>query len=159
MIMKGDLVNQAFDLMRISGLTTKMTPEDMERGLTILERMVLSYENNGLFLSYNKSDTYPTPDASEDSGIADSNVSAIVMLLFKNTCPAYGKQFPAEMIQEADTAYRGLFSTIPPSRAQNQFQPSGQGNRRHCGVWGDRYMRTEEALTSNNNGQIDDVTL
>ena len=73
-IKKGDIVNQSFDLMRISGLTSKMTPEDMERGLTILERMVLSYENNGLFLSYKKSNTYPTPDADEDSGLADSNV-------------------------------------------------------------------------------------
>ena len=159
MITKGQIVNQSFDLMRISGLTSKATPEDTERGLTTLERMILSYENNGLFLSYNKSELYPNPDFYEESGIADSNVSAIVMLLFKNMCPAYGKQFPVELIQEADTAYRGLFNTIPPSRAQNQFQPSGQGNRRHCGVWGDRYMRTEEALTSNNNGQIDDLTL
>lgn len=159
MTTKGEIVNQSFDLMRISGLTSKATPEDTTRGLTTLERIVLSYENKGLFLSYNKSPDYPVPDANEDSGIVDSNISAIVMLLFKSLCPAYGKQFPAEMVQEADDAYRGLFSTIPPIKAQNPRQPAGQGNRIGCNIYRSPYMTSEEDLTVKDNGQLDDLTI
>lgn len=159
---KIEIVNQTFDLMRISGLTVDPTPEDQVTGLTILERMILSYENNGLFLSYNKSDEFPTPDPNEESGLADKSIHAVVMLLFKNVCSAFGKIFPRELREEADTAYRGLFETIPPVRVQNRNQPAGQGQYPYCNGLSNfyySYKPREERLSVTKDGQLEDLTI
>lgn len=158
---KGEIVNQMFELMRISGLTSKASPEEKTIGLYTLERMVLSYENNGLFLSYNKSDLYPNPDSSEESGLRDHDIHAIVLLLFKNVCPAFGKAFPAELREEADTAYRGLFNTIPPTTVQNPYQPAGAGQYGYCysGRYYNSYMPSEDRLSVTSDGQLEDLTI
>lgn len=158
---KGEVVNQTYILMRISGLTVDPTPEDMTIALTALERMILSYENNGLFLSYNKSIEYPNPDPAEESGLSDANIHAVVLLLFKNIAPAFGKIFPLEMREEADTAYRSLFNTIPPVMKQNPLQPSGQGSYPYCSssAFKPNYMPVTEDLTVNSDGQVDDITI
>jgi hypothetical protein len=150
-----------YTLMRISGLTTNAGPEEITTGLVILERMILSYENNGLFLSYNRSEDYPIPDPAEESGLGDKNIQAVVLLLFKNVCPALGKQFPLELREEADTAYRGLFDTIPPTRRQNPMQPAGQGMYRGCYAdsWYRSYMNTDEQITVENDGTLDEITI
>lgn len=157
-ITKGDLVKQCYVSMRISGLTVDPTPEDMEMGLAVLERMVLSLENKGIFLSYNRSDNYPNPDPSEESGISDKNSQAIILLLFKNLCSAFGKVFPQDLKGEAYTAYQGLFNNEPPVKAQNPYQPAGQGSNRYVGQYapGRNYMPTEEQLTIRKNGQLED---
>lgn len=159
---KVEIVNQAFILMRISGLTTDPTPEDVKLGLTILERMILSYENMGLFLSYNKSSNQPVPGPNEETGLSDKSTQAIVLLLFKNMCPAFGKIFPQDLKGEADMAYRGLFDTIPPIRVQNPRQPAGQGQYPYCNGTGQfyyAYMPREERLSVTKNGQLEDLTL
>ena len=160
-LMKGEIVNQMFVLMRISGLTTNASPEDTTIALSILERMVLSYENNGLFLAYNKSEHYPTPDPSEESGIRDHDIQAVTLLLFKNVCPAFGKIFPAELREESDTAYRGLFSPVPPTTVQNPRQPAGAGQYGYCysGRYYNAYMPTEERLSVTSDGQLEDLTI
>lgn len=159
---KIEIVNQMYVLMRISGLTTSPSNEDVTTALTVLERMILSYENNGLFLSYNKSDEFPVPDPNEESGLADKSIHAVVMLLFKNVCSAFGKLFPRELREEADTAYRGLFDTIPPIRVQNRNQPAGQGQYPWCNGTGQfyySYKPREERLSVNKDGQLEDLTL
>lgn len=147
--------------MRISGLTVDPTPEDTSIALATLERIILSYENNGLFLSYNKSPEYPYPDPSEESGIADSNIQAVTLLLYKNLATAFGKAFPNEMREEADTAYRSLFNTIPPVMKQNPLQPSGQGSYPYCSssAFKPNYMPTDDDITVNSGGQLDDLTI
>lgn len=158
---KIEIVNQMYTMMRISGLTTDPTPEDTVIGLTILERMILSYENNGLFLSYNKSEFQPTPDANEESGLPDKSINAVVLLLMKNTVSAFGKIFPSELREEASMAYRGLFDTTPPIRVQNRYQPSGQGQYQYCssGSGYYSYMPREERLSVTSDGQLEDLTI
>jgi len=158
---KGEIVDQAFVLMRISGLTIKASPPEIGMALSALERMVLSYENSGLFLSYNKSETYPMPDPSEESGLNDKSIQAIVLLLFKNLCPAFGKMFPLELREEASMAYRGLFSVIAPTRGQNPMQPSGQGNNRYVGDIGfnRKYMPDQKDINVNNDSSLEGLEL
>lgn len=161
-ITKGEIVLQTYVLMRISGLTVSPTPEDTEIALVSLERMILSYENNGLFLSYNKSESYPSPDPDEESGLSDKSIQAVALLLFKNVAPAFGKAFPPELREEVDTAYRGLFETIPPIRIQNRRQPAGAGQYPYCNGHGNlyySYMPREERLSVNKDGQLEDLTL
>ena len=161
-ITKGEIVIQTYVLMRISGLTVSPTPSDNEIALSSLERMILSYENLGLFLSYNRSDNYPCPDPAEESGLSDKSIQAVALLLFKNVAPAFGKSFPPELREEADTAYRGLFETIPPIRLQNPRQPAGAGQYPYCNGSGNMYyayMPREERLSVNKDGQLEDLTL
>lgn len=161
-ITKGDIVNQMYELMRISGLTVNASPEDTTLALKILERMILSYENKGLFLSYNKSEYYPDPDPNEESGLSDKSVQAAVLLLMKNTVSAFGKIMPDELRDEADRAYDGLFETIPPIRRQNPRQPSGQGTWPYCNGGESfyySYMPSDDRLSVNDDGQLEDLTL
>lgn len=161
-ITKGEIVNQTYVLMRISGLTVDATPEDTTLALTVLERLILSYENQGLFLSYNKSEDYPNPDPAEESGLSDKSIQAAALLLFKNIAPAFGKVFPEDLKDELNVAWMGLFDTIPPIRIQNPRQPAGQGAYPYCN--GNEqlyysYMPREERLSVNGDGQLEDLTL
>ena len=48
MITKGDIVRQAFQHLRISGLTNKARNEDTQLALQTLESMLLAWTNKGL---------------------------------------------------------------------------------------------------------------
>lgn len=159
-ITKGVLVDQMFKMLRISaGLTTEPDAEEVGDALTILERVVLALENKGLFLGYNKAEYLFEPDPSEESGIRDTDVHAIVLLLCKNVAPLFGKVLPPDLLTELDDAMMGLYDHTAPVRVQNPYQPAGQGNRQYC--FGDRYytryMPEEDRLTVTNGGQLEDL--
>lgn len=158
-ITKGDLVSQMFSVLRISGITRAASPEDMMDALTVLERVCLSLENRGLFLGFNKAANLFEPCPDDESGLADKNVHAIVLMLAKNVAPLFGKQLPFEVLSELDMAEAALFPSIPPIRVQNPYQPAGQGNRRYCysDRWYSRYMPDDDRLTVENNGQLENL--
>lgn len=161
-ITKGEIVDKTYLLMRISGLTVDATPEDKSLALSALEDMILSYENMGLFLSYNKSETYPDPDPAEESGLSDKSIQAVKLLLFENIAPAFGKVFPESLKDQRDMAYMGLFDTVPPIRIQNPRQPAGQGAYPYCNGNEQLYysfMPREERLSVTDGGQLEDLTL
>ena len=160
-VTKGDLVNQMFVMLRISGITANPSPEDMEDALNILERIVLALENKGLFLGWNKSSNLFMPNPDEQSGLGDKNVNAIVLLLAKNVAPTFGKALSNDLLDELKDAMEALYSSAPPTRVQNPYQPAGQGDRRFCHSdrYYNRYMPSEERLNVTNGGQLEDLVV
>ena len=154
-ITKGNIVNQMFVMLRISGMTSGATPEDTVDALNILERMVLSLENIGLRLGFQKSSVTAGPQPADESGIRDKDVHAIVLLLAKSVAPAFNKALHPDLRAELVTAWSGLFDTVAPIRVQNPYQPAGQGNNYYCqDNWYNRFMNSEDRLTVENNGQL-----
>lgn len=152
MITKGDIVRQAFTHLRISGLTSKATPEDTRLALQTLESMLLAWTNKGLNLSWNKSDNFVDPDPHEDSGISDANYEAIYVNLAVKLLPPFGKEAPTRLESFARELYAGLFSTVLPTQQNNTYMPLGSGNRR--GAYTPVYQEANETIDIENDGNI-----
>jgi hypothetical protein len=82
---KIELVNGAFAELRISGLTSATDAEDIELGLSALERIMYSAK---LPLPYNFEDI---PDPNTESGLPEHAVLAIELKLAQRLAPSYNK--------------------------------------------------------------------
>lgn len=152
MITKADIVRQAFAHLRISGLTSKATPEDTQLGLQTLEAMLLAWTNKGLNLSWNKSPGFTDPDPQEDSGISDANYEAVYVNLAVKLLPAFGKEAPTQLNSFSRELYSGLFDTTLPVQQNNAYMPLGSGNRR--GAYTPVYQQPSETIDIENDGNI-----
>lgn len=151
MITKGDIVNQAYVNLRISGLTSKATPEDTKMGLQTLEVMLLSWTNNGLNLGWIKSPYITDPDPQEDSGISDASYEAIYINLAVKLAPAFGKM-PNQLDSMARELYSALFDKELPVYENNEYMPLGSGNR--CGAYAPAYQEGSETIDIENDGNL-----
>ena len=151
MITKGDIVRQAYAHLRISGLTSKATPEDTQLGLQTLEAMLLAWTNKGLNLSWKKSEDFVDPDPQKDSGISDANYEAIYVNLAVKLAPAFGKA-PTQLNTYANELYAGLFDVVLPTQQNNEYMPLGSGNRR--GYYTPIYQESSEPIDVENDGNI-----
>lgn len=151
MITKGDIVRQAFQHLRISGLTNKATPEDTQLALQTLESMLLAWTNKGLNLSWNKSDNFVDPDPQEDSGISDADYEAIYVNLAVKLAVPFGKP-PTQLDSFARELYAGLFSTELHTQQNNAYMPLGSGNRR--GTCAPVFQQPNEPIDVENDGNI-----
>ena len=151
MITKGDIAAQAFQHLRISGLTNEATPRDTQLALQTLESMLLAWTNKGLNLSWNKSDDFTNPEPQEDSGISDADYEAIYVNLAVKLAPAFGKP-PTQLDSFARELYSGLFSTVLPTQQNNQYMPLGSGSRH--GAYAPAYQEGNEPIDVENDGNI-----
>ena len=128
MITKNELVLDALDQLRISGLTVKATPEEVTHAIKRMDSMINAWQNSGLCLTYNKSAGYNDIDLLQDSGVKDSDALAVVLNLAKTLAPSYGQGFDSLALGEAKQAYDNLFSVELVMREPDTFLPVGQGN-------------------------------
>lgn len=155
-ILKGDIVNQAFVNLRISGLTTDASPEDTSLGLQTLEAMMLSWTNKGLNLSWNKSEYYTNPDPQEESGISDTTYEAAYINLACKLAPVFGKA-SGELKSYAQELYSNLFSKELPTQNSNPYLPVGQGFQ--IDVYDREFQKPDKPINVENDGQLDDLTI
>ncbi len=128
MITKNELVVDAFEQLRISGLTVSPSPSEITSAVRRMDSMILSWQNQGLCLNYNNSEGYSKTDPLQESGIADSDALAVVLNLAKTLAPSYGQQIDRATLGEAKTAFEGLYSVELTMREPDTFQPTGAGN-------------------------------
>lgn len=151
MITKGDIVDQAFIQLRISGLTSNASPEDSKMAAVVLESMMLAWTNKGLNLGWIKDADITDPDLQEDSGLSDSSYEAAYVNLAVKLAPAFGKP-PTQLDSFARELYAGLFSTELPVQQNNEYMPLGSGNR--CGAFTPAYQESSEPIDIENDGNI-----
>ena len=107
MITKNDLVLDAYEEMRVSGITVSPQPGEIVSGIKKMDNMVLSWQNKGICLAYVRSAGYNDIDPNQDSGVNDVNAFAIVYNLAKTLCPMFGKQADRETKVNSKIAYEG----------------------------------------------------
>ena len=129
MYTKGDVANQAFEELRISGLTVDPTPEDMSLAVRRLDAIVNGWKNYNICLGYNESADPIGIDPGQEAGTSDNDFYALVLNLAKSLAPAFGKTPAAETLVQAKIAYEGLFSLTPVQREGTPYQPMGSGSR------------------------------
>jgi len=129
MITKGDLVNGALALMRISGLTRQPTPEDLQTGLEVADDYAAELSVM-LPIPYIQPATYGQSDPSDNSGLTPQMAGAFKKLLVGQLLGFYGKEIPPSV---GITATQGLKALehllVDVPLAQNPSTlPVGSGN-------------------------------
>lgn len=164
MIRKGDIVNDAYSRLRISGLTVNPSPEDVSVALMRLEDMASEWEERNICLSYNFED-YNDVDANSDSGIPRWASNAVKANLAIRLLADFGKEITPSLMMAANSSLSFVVSKTAKVR-QTQYSnrmPIGSGNSRIYRY--QRYYKTSEQAPQDCDtipmvvGQIDDYSI
>lgn len=139
---KGYIVDEAFNLLAISGLTTVPTAREVERALNRLEDMMYELESRNICSSY----VFESfPDANTESGIPPQFTNAALTNVAVRIAASYGRPLTADIASQARQSMSNWSARTakvnpinPPSR-----QPRGSGNTFRWQNWY-RYYRFED---------------
>jgi len=163
-MLKSELIANAYQQLRIWGITTSADPEDTAAALRLLDSMMAELqEQRGCNIGYNFTDT---PDPNDPLGVRLENQYAVELGLAVRLIPLFNKQVPEKLLELASGAVstmvgqavkNNLRQVAPPSR-----MPRGSGAR-----YANRYRRfnapdisPEDVSTANKMsiGDINDYT-
>lgn len=117
MATKGDIVNSAYKRLRISGLTTNASPEEVTEALDELEDICAQLESRNICLSYNFNSE---PDPSDESGVQSFAVGPLKDILAARLAVYFGKN---EALYAK--SQKAAISTLAATTAQvRHVQPS-----------------------------------
>lgn len=106
-ITKIDLINMAFEHLRISGITTQAVPEEIQFALSLLERMAAELQERNIVLGYNFEDV---PDVNSDAGIELWAANGIETNLAARMAASFGKTISNELALMARQSMSNLSS-------------------------------------------------
>lgn len=130
-LLKGDIANDAFSELRISGLTVNPTPEDNRLAIRKLEALAAEYVARNINLNYNFEEF---PDPGSPSGIPLHLSNAVSICLAERMLTDFGKGMqPDPTLMKSYSAAVSYLSSVtasinkalPPARF-----PRGSGNNR-----------------------------
>jgi len=128
---KIDVINSAYQQLRISGITVKPTAGHISAALDMLEDIMsdLALTKN-VNINWNFEEN---PDANSYTGIERGHLNSIKKFLAINMIPAFNKVVPQELTRLASVAMSGLVSFVA-SRDIREVQPPrtmprGSGHR------------------------------
>jgi hypothetical protein len=151
-IAKGEIAILVFDALGLNDGLTEPLPGEVAYVMGVMERTVAQWEKKGIQLGYIYSDPVIGPDPSDPTGLADTDVDAVVNNIAVKSAPKFGRMASPDVKAMAHEGYALLFSVVLPTLEQHPYQPAGQGN---CGG----YMPIIEELTIPDDGSIDDITI
>lgn len=145
---KIQLVSQAFDELRINGITSKADSEDVVLALNSLEQLMseLTIDIGWRFEE--------DPDPNTMSGIQRFAESAIYLALAVRIAPRYGKD--ANLIRgQASAAMNALMSKVNKPRrvSYSTRMPLGLGNRRQY-PYGSQFMPAPDQAPNDVNTEV-----
>jgi len=140
---KAEIINQAFEEIRISGITVTQGPSGNVIGLNRLESMMAQYfEGNNLDVGY-----VFGSDINADTGVTLAHQDMMVSNLASRIVTSYGKDIPVELGRRT----RGTLNTSVGITARNRTNPiessrrmpRGSGNTLREPTWV-RFARPEQ---------------
>lgn len=139
---KGYIVDEAFNLLAISGLTTVPTPREIERVLNRLEDMMYELHSRNICSTYVFEEF---PDPNTESGISPAFINAALTNLAMRVAASYGRPLSQDIASQARQSMSNWSARTarvnpinPPFR-----QPRGSGNTFRWQNWY-RYYRLED---------------
>lgn len=144
-VTKGDLVSGAYRAyMRISGLTTKASPEEIQLALEQADDLAAQMKADGWDLGWNYPDNYGSSLPSDNSGLTREMAGPFKVKLSEYLLQAFGKpitQSLAMQIRAAENTLNQLLVDVAPADNPPTL-PIGSGNE-----WRrtDRYFYPEPA--------------
>ena len=135
-MLKAEAINQAYDQIRISGLTTQQVPEEVIIALRELDQLMYQWRVLGRDVNYN----FPPPttgdervlsDPAEAMGVFDWAQAGVIASLAKNLVTYFGKAVPTSLAAVARVGLRTIMQQTFRSE-DNPYphrMPIGSGNR------------------------------
>lgn len=127
---KAEIVNAAYDEIRISGLTVNPSPSDLVDGLERLEDMMAEFQMNyNMALGYNFENS---PNINSETGVTRNFNPMMKYCLATRLIPMFNKQVPPKLLQLESAAFSGAqginaamnMREVQPPRTM----PRGSGN-------------------------------
>lgn len=135
-ILKVDIIRDAYSQMRISGLTTDPTPEDLELALIRLEDMAAEWDSAMMKVGYAFEDE---PDPNTPTNIPSWSKLAFSQQLACMLLSDFGKTITAELKMKCDASMSNLASRTAAERIRGVDYPQrmarGSGNTLRWNRW------------------------
>ena len=132
MITKRDIVDEAFELLGMSGYNLDDSPEDSQSVLLSLDNMMAGMQNGSYDFGYILADDVTESYLGDDSGIKRDALSGISHKLALRICNKFGKQPSPLLYKEADDAYNEMltiYQQIPEVAYSTDNIVLGAGNK------------------------------
>ena len=161
---KGDIINQAYSKLRISGKTKIPDASDIELAIGELELIANEIESRNLCTGFNFEEE---PDPASKHGLDRKYVAHYAAILAARLMPDFGKGSAPDplMIQRASVAWSTIasLSMVVKTASYPSRMPIGSGNRRCYFEYSDFYVPEATPPTSSESkymavGEIDDFT-
>lgn len=127
--LKGDIINAAFDRLRISGLTFAPGARENKAALRRLESLAARLKGSNICVGYVFEDR---PDAGTESGVDLTFSAAFELMLASSLASDYGKALPPSLVAELQAATTALYANtakVLPVQYPRRH-PVGRGNSR-----------------------------
>jgi hypothetical protein len=130
---KKELIKATFDAIGISGFEFDLQPEDREAALRRLDAMMATWNADGLRLGYPLHNSPADSDITEDAGVPDSAIEAVIENFSLRIAPIYKKPVTREQRVTAMKSYDTLMmrqaGLSPEEKKLPGTLPLGQGNK------------------------------
>ncbi len=132
--LKGDIINAAYEELRISGLTVNPTPEDLELALSRLENMMTMLKGRNICTGYSFEDE---PDPNSLHNVGRKFWYGIGVNLALRLQIPFNKQISQELRIQANAEMSNMSGRTALTRQVNypDRQPRGAGNTLRWGRW------------------------
>jgi len=128
-LLKSEVISEAYSLLKISGLTVEPSPNDQKLALSRLESLAAEMEKRQIDLGYN---FQVVPDANDAAGVALEDSYSLACVLAFRLFPDFGKgKDPDKMLLQsvkAATSYLHASTAIVRETPMPHRQPTGAGS-------------------------------
>jgi len=143
-IKKGDLVNGAYSIIRISGLTINPQPDQVSAGVQEADDLASELKGMGVDINWQQPTNYGLSDTDDTSGLTAEMAGAFKSLLALRLIDLFGKQATPTLVDRSNKGMRTLEQIVihVPETELPSTLPTGSGNE-----WGrnDRHFYPEPA--------------
>ena len=144
MTTKAELINGAYSLMRISGITVDPSGEDLTLALTRLEDMAAEFDGRNIITDYNFEEN---PKTGSLHNLERKFWFAYKSNLAVRLIPDFGKQASPELVAMQQTSFSFLSANTAPLRETSypSRMPRGTSNTRWSTRWSRFFTREVKA--------------
>lgn len=160
MVTKGDIVEGAYKLLTIWGISLGPSNEDTTFGLEVIDDYAKQLESDGLMMGYISPEAYGQSDPNDDSGLSDWMAGPMKKLLAIEVMTAFGKPLTPQLLRISEQGLRSLeHAIVKVPVAQNPGTlPKGSGNE-----WAYRdnkfYSEPPSTLDTETDGSLNDLII
>ena len=126
-MLKADLIQGAYEQLRIWGVTRIPSPTETVLALKRLNGLLLHWENQNIYLGWNVGADNPN----DESGLPDWAQEAVFTNLALKLAPTFGKMATPDMKSEASETYNAICLSCYANMEYPDTMPVGAGNQRY----------------------------
>jgi hypothetical protein len=157
-ITKQQIVQWAFEDIRLAGYTFDHTPNELASMLSRLDGLMREYRLRSINVGYNHPKTIGSSNLNDIAGFEDGLGLSIATLLAESFMDGMGKSYTPSFIAKKNRAWNFVYAYCAaiPNRSYDKFTPRGAGQKFYNTLWpflGQQAGSDAIALLNNMQGQ------